>query len=37
MRTGVEVGNAASVLDGDIDVFLESYLSWSKEKDGQTG
>jgi peptide chain release factor 2 len=26
MRTGVEVGNAGAVLDGDIDPFLESYL-----------
>lgn len=25
-RTGVEVGNAQSVLDGDIDIFLESAL-----------
>ena len=27
LRTGVEVGNAKAVLDGDIDVFLESSLS----------
>ncbi|MCX7636155.1 MAG: peptide chain release factor 2, partial [Syntrophales bacterium] len=25
-RTGLEVGNAARVLDGDIDEFIEAYL-----------
>jgi peptide chain release factor 2 len=32
MRTGVEVGNAGAVLDGDIDPFLESYLQQQGEK-----
>ncbi len=27
-RTGTEVGNVASVMDGDIDAFIESYLKW---------
>jgi peptide chain release factor 2 len=30
--TGVEVGNAGAVLDGDIDPFLESYLQQQGEK-----
>jgi peptide chain release factor 2 len=25
-RTGVEVGNADAVLDGDLDVFVDAYL-----------
>lgn len=25
-RTGVEVGNVDAVLDGDIDIFIDSYL-----------
>lgn len=25
-RTGVEVGNAAAVLDGDLDIFIDAYL-----------
>jgi peptide chain release factor 2 len=25
-RTGVEVGNADAVLDGDLDRFIEAYL-----------
>ncbi|MHB8611809.1 MAG: peptide chain release factor 2 [Candidatus Dormibacteraceae bacterium] len=28
VRTGLEVGNAQSVLDGDIDPFVESWLRW---------
>lgn len=28
-RTGTEVGNAQSVLDGGLDAFMESYLRWS--------
>jgi peptide chain release factor 2 len=28
VRTGLEVGNAQSVLDGDIDPFIESWLRW---------
>jgi peptide chain release factor 2 len=27
-RTGYEVGNAQSVLDGDLDGFVHSYLVW---------
>ncbi|HKR99208.1 MAG TPA: peptide chain release factor 2, partial [Candidatus Dormibacteraeota bacterium] len=28
-RTGVEVGNAQAVLDGEIDPFIEGYLRWA--------
>jgi peptide chain release factor 2 len=28
-RTGAEVGNAQSVLDGNLDPFMEAYLRWS--------
>jgi peptide chain release factor 2 len=28
VRTGLEVGNAQSVLDGDIDPFIEAWLRW---------
>ena len=28
VRTGLEVGNAQSVLDGDIDPFIENWLRW---------
>jgi peptide chain release factor 2 len=28
-RTGVEVGNAQGVLDGDIDPYIEGYLHWA--------
>lgn len=28
-RTNIEIGNADSVLDGNIDVFIEAYLQWS--------
>ncbi len=27
-RTGVEVGNAQSVLDGNLDPFINGYLKW---------
>ncbi|HET6673765.1 MAG TPA: peptide chain release factor-like protein, partial [Nitrospiraceae bacterium] len=27
-RTGYEVGNVSSVMDGDIDGFIEAYLKW---------
>ncbi len=30
LRTGVEVGNAESVLDGDLDELMESYLRWER-------
>jgi len=34
-RTGVEVGNAAGVLEGGIDPFIEGFLRWdAKEADG---
>ena len=32
MRTEYEVGDVASVLDGDLDGFMESYLRWSRSK-----
>jgi peptide chain release factor 2 len=28
LRTGYEVGNAQSVLDGDLDGFVHEYLVW---------
>jgi len=28
-RTGTKVGNPQPVLDGDLDLFLESYLRWT--------
>src|SRR5207248_1745295 len=28
VRTGLEVGNAQSVLDGDVDPFIEAWLRW---------
>lgn len=31
-RTGVESGNIKAVMDGDIDSFINGYLSWSKSK-----
>jgi peptide chain release factor 2 len=39
-RTGLEVGNAQAVLDGDIDPFIEAYLRWAArdpEAAGKTG
>lgn len=30
-RTQVQVGNINAVMDGDLDVFIEAYLNWSKE------
>ncbi|HJP15537.1 MAG TPA: peptide chain release factor 2 [Acidimicrobiales bacterium] len=33
LRTDYEVGNVDSVLDGDLDGFMETYLRWSKEKE----
>ncbi|MEZ6123399.1 MAG: peptide chain release factor 2 [Planctomycetaceae bacterium] len=37
-RTGTKVGNPQPVLDGDIDVFLESFLRWSlSEGDAESG
>ena len=28
VRTGFELGNAQAVLDGELEPFIESYLSW---------
>ncbi len=33
VRTGVEVGNAQAVLDGEIDPFVEGWLRWRLSKD----
>ena len=30
LRTGAEVGNVDGVLDGDLDVFMDSYLQWRR-------
>jgi peptide chain release factor 2 len=32
-RTDFEVGNAQSVLDGDLDGFIEAYLRWRLNPD----
>jgi peptide chain release factor 2 len=32
-RTGFETGNIQSVMDGDIEPFIESYLSWRKDQE----
>jgi peptide chain release factor 2 len=34
VRTGLEVGNAQAVLDGDLDPFIESWLRWRLSKNG---
>src|ERR687888_291592 len=34
VRTGVEVGNAQGVLDGEIDPFIEGWLRWRLSQDG---
>jgi peptide chain release factor 2 len=34
VRTGLEIGNAQSVLDGDLDPFIESWLRWRLGKNG---
>jgi peptide chain release factor 2 len=31
-RTGAESGNIRAVMDGDIDLFINAYLRWSKTK-----
>jgi peptide chain release factor 2 len=36
-RTNEEVGNAASVLDGNIDPFINAYLKWSAQQQSGTG
>ena len=35
VRTGLEVGNAQAVLDGDIDPFVEAWLRWRLGKNGE--
>src|SRR5438093_12235072 len=32
-RTNVEVGNVEAVMDGDLDVFIKSYLLWSRGRE----
>ena len=32
-RTGYEIGNVQSVMDGDLNNFINSYLKWNKKKD----
>ena len=34
LRSDVEVGNVAAVLDGDIDQFMEGYLRWKRASAG---
>ena len=36
LRTDVEVGNVQGVLDGDLDPFIDAYLSWRRTK-AETG
>ena len=38
-RTGAEIGNVDSVLDGSIDLFMNAYLKWLTlgESSGDTG
>ena len=33
-RTGVQVGNINAVMDGELDIFIETYLNWNKEQNG---
>ncbi|MEU5877379.1 peptide chain release factor 2 [Spirillospora sp. NPDC047279] len=33
LRTGVEVGNPTSVLDGDIDEFIEAEIRWMRQQE----
>ena len=35
VRTGLEVGNAQAVLDGEIDPFVEAWLRWRLGQNGQ--
>ena len=37
LRSGVESGNVAAVLDGDIDQFMEGYLRWKRASAGDSG
>jgi len=34
VRTGLEVGNAQAVLDGEIDPFVEAWLRWRLSQGG---
>jgi len=36
LRSGVESGNVAAVLDGDIDQFMEGYLRWKRASAGDS-
>lgn len=36
LRTGIEVGNPSSVLDGDIDEFIEAEIRWMRQQEQQT-
>ena len=31
-RTGVETSNVQAVLDGDLEAFIEGFLTWTKEE-----
>jgi peptide chain release factor 2 len=35
VRTGLEIGNAQAVLDGEIDPFIESWLRWRLSKNSE--
>jgi peptide chain release factor 2 len=35
VRTGLEVGNAQAVLDGEIDPFIEAWLRWRLAKSAE--
>jgi peptide chain release factor 2 len=35
VRTGLEIGNAQAVLDGEIDPFIESWLRWRLGKNSE--
>jgi peptide chain release factor 2 len=35
VRTGLEIGNAQSVLDGELDPFIESWLRWRLGRSGE--
>jgi peptide chain release factor 2 len=34
VRTGLEIGNTQSVLDGDLDPFIEAWLRWRLGQNG---
>ncbi len=35
LRTDIETGNVAAVLDGDLDELMEGYLRWRRARDGE--